>query len=77
LDFLFRCGYEALHRTQAAGFEEARAPDGHDRIRSMSDPRETTILTEADLRTVKELRSVLADAGIEAHVVRPPTAGNT
>jgi hypothetical protein len=38
---------------------------------------EMTVLVEAGIREVKSLRSVLTEAGIEAHIVRPPTACNT
>lgn len=43
----------------------------------MNDAQETAILAEAGLRKVKELRTVLTGAGIEAHIVRPPAASNT
>jgi len=39
-----------------------------------NDAQDNAILAEASPRTVKELRSVLTGAGIEAHIVRPPTA---
>jgi hypothetical protein len=35
------------------------------------------VLIEAGMTRVKELRGVLTRAGIEAHILRPPTAGNT
>jgi hypothetical protein len=43
----------------------------------MSDTPNTVVLTEAGLRTVKELRAVIRKAGIEAHILRPPSARNT
>lgn len=43
----------------------------------MSNGQETAILAEAGLRKVKELLTVLAGAGIEAHIARPPAASNT
>lgn len=38
---------------------------------------ETAILAEAGMRQVKELRRVLMRAGIESHILRPPSARNT
>ena len=43
----------------------------------MTDSPDTTVLAEAGLRTVKELCGVIRKAGIEAHILRPPRAGNT
>lgn len=43
----------------------------------MSDAQETTILAEAGLRKLKELRAVLTRTGIKTQIVRPPSASNT
>ena len=43
----------------------------------MSDAQETAVLAEGNLQSVKDLRRVITRAGIEAHIVRPPAAGNT
>lgn len=43
----------------------------------MSDAQETAVLAEGGLRKVKELRAVIIGAGIDAHIIRPPSASNT
>jgi hypothetical protein len=36
-----------------------------------------TVLTEAGMRRVKEIRAILVRAGIETFILRPPAARNT
>jgi len=43
----------------------------------MSERAEVAILAEAGLGELKSLRRVLMAAGIESHIVRPPSARNT
>ena len=44
---------------------------------SMTTRREAAVVAEAGMARLKELRAVLTRAGIEAHILRPPAAGNT
>jgi hypothetical protein len=36
-----------------------------------------SILAEASIRQIREYRSVLTEAGIEAHIIRPAVMRNT
>jgi len=38
---------------------------------------EMAVLVESGVREIKKLRGVLTEAGIEAHIVRPPEGCNT
>jgi hypothetical protein len=45
--------------------------------RTVNEQPEMAVLAEAGVRELKALRGVLAEAGIEAHIVRPPATRNT
>lgn len=43
----------------------------------MDPGRDAAVLAEAGMNQLREWRGVLRRAGIEAHILRPPTARNT